>query len=586
MASDYICVRVININRVNLNAFPFDFDLTMAIVLANADGTVYHRYGGREHLAPMHMETLVDIMRKGMATHQEYEKNPAPPSPRPPQFLPELVNGRLKGLMQPVTGCFHCHYAREARQLLKLQAGAWTPDQFWIFPLPERLGLVMDQRVQYRVSKVMPGSAAAAEGIEPGDVLESLGGRRMLTNYDIQWVLDQCPGEAIPLPYVMRREGERRTGQFALEAGWKTGDPDDYAWRVENPFTAHMIKFLPSPGLLGDRLSAAELEALGFSGDRFAMRVTRLNFGPHQAGIRLGDTVLSAGGRSDFKDTRDFHAWCEAMRRSGRDIKLEVWREGHEMAMMVSLSHLNFDRVESAPRVDVGFILQQLPAAGGLRVGKVTEGGNAERAGLRTGDRVVAIDAEVVVDGDRFLTLLLQKVPGDPLVLDLVRDGMPLQLSYVLAGEGEVEREVGDLARLSGTVAARGQELTCTVMFALAPGKHIYSANLRGFGLPTRVNFRGRGYRLIGGLAEPPPVAIGEGPTQMWILEGDVALRQRIEVTDPDAFEILLEVSAQVCDEVHCDAFRAVLRNDGSTEAFSEFGGPLDQQPTIPHPPR
>lgn len=100
----------------------------MAIVLANADGTVYHRYGGRDHISPMNMSSLVELMGEGLKTHRDYLKDPNPPEPKPAQPLSELINVRLQGRIKPVFGCFHCHYAREARQYLALEAGQWTPD--------------------------------------------------------------------------------------------------------------------------------------------------------------------------------------------------------------------------------------------------------------------------------------------------------------------------------------------------------------------------------------------------------------------------------------------------------------------------
>lgn len=567
-------MRIININEVDLNLYPFDFDLTMAVVLANADGTAYHRYGGRSKRSPMSMDGLVDIMQKGMETHRTYRKNPSPPAKGAPQLLPELVNQRLQGVMQPVTGCFHCHYAREARQLLTLADGDWTPDKFWIFPLPERLGIVMDQKWQYRVKAVVAGSAAAAVGIEAGDLIQTLAGKRVLSKYDIQWLLDQTDGGDVQMPYSLLRDGKLVEGTLALEAGWKVGNPEEYSWRVENPFTAHMIKFLPAPGLVGERLAADDLRSMGLAGDRFALRVTKLNYGPHQAGVRLGDVILSVAERSDFATTREFYAWCEELRRAGRDIKIQVRREGYEMSMMVSLSYLNYSRMERAPRVDVGFIPQQLTGDGGVRVGHVTDGSSAEHAGLLIGDRVVSADGQRVLSREKFVALIDQKAPGDLLMLDLTRKGKFLQLSYLLPGENQVR---SDVARLSAIVSQRGQRLSCTVSINLPPDRHVFSAHKKGLGVPTRIGFRGSGYRLINGLTEPDPKPSADGD---WVLEGLVKFEQQIEITNPGEFQMLLQVYAQVCDDDSCHEFRALLQNDGAEEFF-EFRGDFDRQPKL-----
>ncbi len=551
----------------------------MAILLANADGTVYHRYGGRTYRSPMNMDSLVEIMREGMKSHATYEKNPSPPKPDPPQYLPELVNVELKGIMKPGSGCFHCHYAREAQQLLTLKAGTWTPDQFWIFPLPKQIGFVVDQEKQYLAKEILPHSAASKADIRVGDRLQSLDGKRILTKYDIQWVLDRSDGGAVTLPFTLRRGGKRVTGELALAAGWKVGDPEDYSWRVNNPFTAHMIKFLPTPGFIGDRLSADELNELGLAEDRFALRVTKLNYGPHQAGIRLGDIILSAGGKSEFKTTQGFYAWCESMRRAGRDIKIEVRRKGDEMAMMVSLSYLNYSKVEKAPKVDLGFIPQQLPKDGGVRVGHVTDDSSAETAGLLIGDRIVAIDDVEVTTYDRLVTLIDQKAPGDLILIDVTRSGDPRQFSYILPGE---EQTKSDVAKLDSRVTHTNQELTCTITIKLPPEKHIYSVHKKGLGLPTRVDFRGAAYDLVGTLSEPTPSEVRmPGAEATWVLHGTVELKQKFRVTDAEAFRMLIEVYAQVCDEKRCHEFRAVAETDSSKDYFWEYEGDFDGEPKL-----
>ncbi|NNC87895.1 MAG: PDZ domain-containing protein [Akkermansiaceae bacterium] len=582
-ASDYVCVRVTNINRVDLNRFAFDHDLTLALVLANADGTVYHRYGGRTTISPMSMGGLVALMKEGLVTHRDYSAAPAPPPARPPLFLQELVENRLRGTIQPVFGCYHCHYAREAGQYLALEAGEWTPDQFWIYPLPERLGLVMNQDRQNHVEKVLAGSPATAAGIRSGDVLERLGGRRVGTKYDIQWILHEHEDAPGALAFTLRRDGGTVEGAFDLPAEWKVGDPADYAWRVRNVYTQHMTKFLPAPGFTGEMLPPARREALGLPADRFALRVEKLNLGTHLAGIREGDVILGAGGRSGFATVRDFHAWCERLRRDGRDIRMTVLRHGGEMAVMVPLASLNYSKVEKAPQADLGFIVQQLPGGAGLRVGNVTDGCSAEKAGLLIGDRIAAVDGSSVTEGEALAGILNDKAPGDLLTIDVTRNGKALQFGFILSG---CERSRTEVARLSDTVREPGQRLTCRVRIKLPEDKHIYSVHREGFGVPTYLEFRGRGYRLVGPVEEPVPRKVEEsGLEPMWIHEGVVELTQAIEVTDPALFQLLVQVYAQVCDEQGCHEFRAVAGNDGSEKDFFEFRGHFDRQPEVTETP-
>jgi membrane-associated protease RseP (regulator of RpoE activity) len=572
-------VRVTNINKVDLNTYRFDHDLTMAIVLANSDGTVYHRYGGRADLSPMSMEGLVGIMKDGVVTHREYQKHPSPPEALPPLYLPELASDQLQGRIAPMFGCFHCHYAREARQYLTLEAGEWTPDQYWIFPEPKRIGIVMDQRQQSMVRSVLPDSPAAAAGITVGDQLVKLDGKRVLTKYDIQWILDQREDKAGAMSFAVLRDGRPVDGKLVLEDGWKVGDPADYSWRVRNVYTEHMIKFLPAPGFVGDQLTEAGLKSLGLANGTFALKISELNQGTHLAGVRRGDVVVSAGGRSDFDSPREFYECCELLRRSGRDLQLRLIRQGSELGLMVSQSHLNYSKVEKAPRAALGFIVQQLPGSDGLRVGHVSDACSAERAGVMIGDRIVALDGQPVTHSPELFAVLDNKSPGEMLTIDLTRDGNPLQIGFVLAGEEERKSKV---ARLSGAVTHVGQKLTCHVSIKLPEDKHIYSMHRGGVGVPTQLEFRGRGYKLLGPTVEPEPRMLAEGGLDpAWILDGEVELKQTIEVLDPASFQLLLQVYAQVCDESRCHEFRAMIGNDGSGETFSEFRGRFENQPEV-----
>ena len=170
------------------------------------------------------------------------------------------------------------------------------------------------------------------------------------------------------------------------------------------------------------------------------------------------------------------------------------------MNVMIPLSHLNDARVEEAPRAVLGFIVQQLSGDGGVRVGHVSDGCSAERAGVLWGDRMVNVEGTPVATRDEVLAILNGKAPGELLTIDVTRDGQPLQFGFVLGGEAE---RPSDVARLEEPVRAVGQELACVVTVNLPPGKHIYSMSRRGFGVPTHLEFRGRGYELVGESGEP-----------------------------------------------------------------------------------
>ena len=91
----------------------------------------------------------------------------------------------------------------------------------------------------------------------------------------------------------------------------------------------------------------------------------------------------------------------------------------------------------------------------GLQVVRVNPGGPAEKAGLRgwgrkevkhgplvmsTNDRskadyIVAIDGQPVTKGDGLLEKIEEHQPGDKVVLSILRDGQPTQVSVTLGSD-------------------------------------------------------------------------------------------------------------------------------------------------------
>ncbi len=69
-------VRVTNMAGVDLETYRFDYDLTFTALLMNADGTIYHTYGGRTwEDAQSHLSerAFADVLTRTLAEHAAYE---------------------------------------------------------------------------------------------------------------------------------------------------------------------------------------------------------------------------------------------------------------------------------------------------------------------------------------------------------------------------------------------------------------------------------------------------------------------------------------------------------------------------------
>jgi hypothetical protein len=321
-------VRVTDMRGVDLSRYRFDFDLTFAVLLMHADGTVYHRYGGRDARDAGHWlseRALEAVLRAGLAEHERYSK-----SPRPPELATPLCAEDIPSFAKRDKGeCIHCHSIHTSLYEEHLGAGGPPRDWIWRHPDPARIGLDLDRHEQRRITRVTPGSIAAVAGLAVGDELASLGTIRVASAADVMFALDAAPAEGGDLAVRFRRAGDEREATLALPTGWKAGTPRDFAWR---PLKWALT---PDPGFGGPRLTPDEMKARGLDPGGFAFRVQYLvTWGDNRrygraaadAGLREGDVVLSADGEDDFESVEHFHAWWRLTVDFGRKVRIETLR--------------------------------------------------------------------------------------------------------------------------------------------------------------------------------------------------------------------------------------------------------------------
>ena len=93
-----------------------------------------------------------------------------------------------------------------------------------------------------------------------------------------------------------------------------------------------------------------------------------------------------------------------------------------------------FDELTSGAYDGVGLELQQLPE-GGLRVIAPLDDSPADRAGLRSGDRIIAIDGKLLGPADADASVPLRGKAGSTVVLKVVREGTPAPFDVSLVRE-------------------------------------------------------------------------------------------------------------------------------------------------------
>ncbi len=156
-----------------------------------------------------------------------------------------------------------------------------------------------------------------------------------------------------------------------------------------------------------------------------------------QAGLRGGDSIAAVNGQQ-------VRSWTELRWEvmqsvlDKRDARFEVRGAGGDAyAAVVPASTIAGLDVEGDVLGQLGLAMWRPPA----KVEQVLEGGAGERAGLRAGDLVVAVDGRALVDGIDLIETV-RAAPGRTLRVSLRRDGAPSELALTPerdpAGHGKI----------------------------------------------------------------------------------------------------------------------------------------------------
>lgn len=129
----------------------------------------------------------------------------------------------------------------------------------------------------------------------------------------------------------------------------------------------------------------------------------------------------------------------------GREIEIPAGKESQMMNVtipeypMVPYDFLAFIPYESLPETGIrlGVMVDSAPGGRGVVIKTVVSGSNAERAGLKEGDVLLALDGEPLADNFDLVYALKRKKAGDHGILKVERQGKPMQVDVLFRGSGE-----------------------------------------------------------------------------------------------------------------------------------------------------
>jgi hypothetical protein len=352
LLDQFVRVRIVSTNGLDLSLFQFDTDQSFAVFFFNADGTVYGRFGTRSHQTTweddVSVHGLAAALEGALELHKGYPGNKkelaSKRGPRPkfahPEEYPSLASRYESSIDYSgdvVASCIHCHSIGDADRDYAFQNNDRIPEStLFPFPHPKSQGLILDPNERATISRVVPNSVAASSGLKPGDRILSLAGQPILSIADLQWVLHGVPAKGGEVAAGIEREGVTRMISIRLPTGWRR--TDDIAWRASSWELRRRVLGGAYPVALTDEERAERKIKPG----SMALHFEHVGqYSPHdramRAGAQKGDVLVAYDGRTDLLRETDLFAYALLEMPKKKDVELTLRREGRTRKIRIPL---------------------------------------------------------------------------------------------------------------------------------------------------------------------------------------------------------------------------------------------------------
>jgi serine protease Do len=355
LLAQYVRVRVVSANGLDLSLFQYDYDQSFAVFMLNADGTIYGRFGTRSDrtnwIGDVSLIGMAKALRGGLDLHAAYTSRPAgspvPPGlaakrgPAPlfavPERFPTLTKyaAGLNYTGNVVQSCIHCHQVGDAQRDFLWKKGPLPEEVIFPYPHPKSQGLVLDPKEKATVVRAEANTPAATAGFRPGDVIRTLNGQTPLSIADVQWVLHRTPAAGGVVTAEVERGGGVTTLKLDLPAGWRR--TDDISWRA----STWGYRRMATGGMKLEPLAPGERPA-GVPATGMALVAKHVGeFGPHAAaktaGFKKDDVLVAFDGRTDLLRESDVMAHVLTTKRPGDAVAVRLVRGGRELELRLPI---------------------------------------------------------------------------------------------------------------------------------------------------------------------------------------------------------------------------------------------------------
>jgi len=310
LLDQYVCLRLIKVNSLDLKRFQFDYDLSLSAIVLNADGTTYGRFGSWAHQKDPQLEEtegLKAFLEGALRLHQDYPKNKVALSAKQPKQTPYRTPLEMPAIAQNpraftpdldwqgkvVQSCLHCHQIGDAAKSQLHDSGRPLPLKIsHPFPEPKAIGINLTLTHRAQISSVIEGSPADQAGLQTGDEILFANQSPLISSADLSWLLHHLSSSRLDL--IIERKGQRIHTTLALPENWRL--EADISRRVGTwPMRAWI-----GGGMKLQDLTDQEREQNGLSLTQLALRAEHVGqYAKHAAakrqGFRKGDLIVQIG---------------------------------------------------------------------------------------------------------------------------------------------------------------------------------------------------------------------------------------------------------------------------------------------------
>jgi len=335
LLSEYVCVRITQMDNVDVALFDRDWNNAIYFFALNADEQIYLRYGGRDSESPdtyLDMNSLEVALRKGLELHQQFLdgqlKLPERPKPFLPREIPLLVQRTYAR-----RACVECHLIGDFQNMQREMDGTLDKrSQLYRSPDIKTIGIELDVPKGLVVKEAR--GAVVAAGMRAGDRIAALDGAPVWTFGDLQYRYDQVDRAAKQMRLTVDRGGAPVDLAVALPDRW---------WWTDLRFRQSSVD--PRTDFDDRPIPEAEKAKLGLKPDGFASQVKYVSelarvFNSH--GLKVGDIVVAVDGVERDPDANTADLYIKLRKKGGETVKLDVLRAGQRIQMPLTTHVLSF----------------------------------------------------------------------------------------------------------------------------------------------------------------------------------------------------------------------------------------------------